>query len=100
LEGEFLFCGRFVKVSTDSWLAEKKLSIPSISGTGSNFSFVGEGIKDMLTGSEDPSNQLASLSTVEAVFFFGACSSGGNRVTSNCAASVIVTLSGDRDRVL
>lgn len=98
-EAEFLW-GRFVKVSSVSWLEEKKFSIVPASEMGSSLSFVGDGIKDMLTGSDDPSNQLASLLTAEEGFFFAASSSGGVRATSYCEASDTETLSGDRVRVL
>lgn len=66
-----------MKVSSESWLVENMFSITPTSATGSSFSLVGEGIRDMLTGSEDPSNQLASLSTAEEFLFFAVCSSGG-----------------------
>jgi hypothetical protein len=68
---------------------------------GSRFSLLGDGTKDMLTGSEEPSNQLASLSTAVAVLFFGADGSGGGVCPiSNWDASATETLSGDTDLVL
>ena len=54
----------------------------------------------MLTGSEQPLNQLASFSTFPDVFPGSATSSGGVRPTSNSAASLAVTLSGEMERSL
>lgn len=67
---------------------------------GSSFSREGEGTSVILTGSEQPLNQLESFSTFPEVFPGSATSSGGVRPTSNSAASLAVTLSGDMDRSL
>jgi hypothetical protein len=88
-----------VKLSTESVLPEKIVSI-SGSAMGFNFSREGEGTSVMLTGSEQPLNQLASLSTFPEFLVGSAVSSGGVRPTSNSAASFAVTLSGEIDRSL
>lgn len=54
----------------------------------------------MFTGSEEPLNQLASFSTFPEVLSGSATSEGGVRPTSNSAASLAVTLSGDMERSL
>lgn len=86
-------------MSTDSVLPEKNVSI-SGSAMGSSFSREGDGMSVMLTGSEQPLNQLASFSTFPEVLAGSATSSGGVRPTSNSAASFAVTLSGEMDRSL
>ncbi len=91
--------GRLVRLSSISWLLENMASKVSASWIGSNFSFRGEGTNVMLTGSEEPSNQLANLSAAVLVLFFLIESSDGfSREYS--AALATDTLSGDRERVL
>ena len=70
------------------------------SAMGLSFSREGEGTSVILTGSEEPLNQLANFSTFPEVLAGSATSSGGVRSTSNSAASLAVTLSGEIERSL
>ena len=78
-----------------------RLSIESIDGdgigdmtslfwTGSGFSLFGEGTREILTGSEDPSNQLARLFTPGRALGPDSCVS-----TSNSAAFFTAFRSGE-----
>lgn len=69
----------------------------SVSTSGSVFSFLGDGTSVMLTGSELPSNQLASLSTAPVGLLFV---TDGSAETADSAVSATETLSGDNERVL
>ena len=97
--GRLLF-GRRVCVSTESVLPEKNASIISDLAIGSDFSRDGEGTSVMFTGSEAPLNQLASFSAFPEGLVGSAISSGGVTPTSNSAASVGETLSGEIERPL
>ncbi len=89
--------GLLVNVSTSSELAENMLVLCSGSWKGSAISLRGEGTIEMLTGSEAPSNQLASFATDAEDLCL--CMEGPAPSTSNSAASLTETLSGDADQL-